>query len=337
MRGLTGGTWADDEWLAIHAYQRHLLQTGFVDKLLGHLIARLKETDLYERTLIVLTSDHGASFRQGEYLRRVTESNFADLMAVPLLVKTPYQKEGFVSDRNVETVDILPTIAQVLGVDLPVEVDGRSALDHSQHERPTKSAFRGRGKKHVFDARDESKYESVARKLELFGSGAWEQLFQIGPYRTLLGRKVSEIGSSGEAEVQVEITGEVFYAGMQTDSPFLPVNVEGRFSSSLTPSRRTPVAVAVNGVLCALSQTSPLLAEGKVFSAMVPETAFHPGQNRVEVFLVSKPSSRLRLLRVASASRCPIGFQSQWKRRWNHSSPLTKVQSRSRQKIFWEW
>ena len=92
---------------------------------------------------------------------------------------------------------------------------------------------------------------------------------------------------------------------MQADLPFIPVNIEGRLSVSPTPSRRTSVAVAVNGVLHGVSQTSPLLAEGKVFSAMVPETAFQPGQNQVETFLASKPSSRLRLLRVASASSRP--------------------------------
>ena len=163
VRGLADGKWDDDEWFAIQAHQRHLLQTGFVDKLLGHLIARLKETQFYERSLIVLTSDHGISFRQGERMRRVTSSNHADLMAVPLLVKTPYQKEGFVSDRNVETVDIVPTIAQVLGIDLPMRVDGRSALDHTQHEKPTKSVFMG-GKRNTFLMPEMSRSTNLLRE-----------------------------------------------------------------------------------------------------------------------------------------------------------------------------
>ena len=303
VKGLADGKWGDDEWLAIQAQQRHLLQTGFVDKLLGHLIAKLKQTNLYERSLIILTSDHGISFRQGEHMRRVTASNHGALMAVPLLVKTPYQKEGNVSDRNLETIDIVPTVAQVLGIDLPMKVDGHSAFDQTQHERPTKRAFRGGSKKYVLDARGESKYESVARKLELFGSGAWDQLYQIGPYRALLGKKVSEIGWSQAADAQVEIKGKAFYARMQADLPFIPVNIEGRLSLNPTPSSGTPVAVAVNGRLRALSRTSSVFAGGKIFSAMVPETAFQPGQNQVETFLVSKPDSRLRLLRVASASR----------------------------------
>mgnify|MGYP001169170953 CR=1 FL=1 len=303
VKGLADGKWGDDEWLAIQAQQRHLLQTGFVDKLLGNLIAKLKQTNLYERSLIILTSDHGISFRQGEHMRRVTASNHAALTAVPLLVKTPHQKEGNVSDRNLETIDIVPTVAQVLGIDLPMKVDGHSAFDHTQHERATKRAFMGGSKKYVFDARDESKYESVARKLELFGSGAWDQLYHIGPNRALLGRKVSEIGWSQAADVQVAIKGEAFYARMQADVPFIPVNIEGRLSLNPPPSPGAQVAVAINGRVRASSQTSPLLAGGKIFSAMVPETAFQPGQNQVETFLVSKPDNRLRLLRVASASR----------------------------------
>ena len=47
---------------------------------------------------------------------------------VPLFVKEPGQTEGVVSDANVLTVDVVPTIADVLDIDIPYPVDGRSAL-----------------------------------------------------------------------------------------------------------------------------------------------------------------------------------------------------------------
>ena len=47
---------------------------------------------------------------------------------MPLFVKEPGQTEGDVSDANVLTIDVLPTIADVLDIEIPFEVDGRSAL-----------------------------------------------------------------------------------------------------------------------------------------------------------------------------------------------------------------
>jgi len=53
-------TWGDDEWLPVQAYQRHLLQVGFTDRLLGELMEKLKAVELYERSLVIVTADHGA-------------------------------------------------------------------------------------------------------------------------------------------------------------------------------------------------------------------------------------------------------------------------------------
>ena len=46
------------------SYQRHLLQVMFVDRLVGELIRQLQQENLYDSTLLVLTADHGASFRR---------------------------------------------------------------------------------------------------------------------------------------------------------------------------------------------------------------------------------------------------------------------------------
>ena len=46
-------------------HQRHLLQVGFVDTLIGRMVARLRELGIYDRALVIVTADHGASYREG--------------------------------------------------------------------------------------------------------------------------------------------------------------------------------------------------------------------------------------------------------------------------------
>lgn len=118
------GLWTRDEALVTLAYQRHLLQVGFADRLLGRLLRKLKAHDLYDPSLIVVASDHGVSFRPGGSRRAMTDANFKNILNVPLLIKEPHQEQGRVSDRPTRTTDILPSIAGLLGVPAPWSTDG---------------------------------------------------------------------------------------------------------------------------------------------------------------------------------------------------------------------
>ena len=91
---LDKGKRVDDTWEAVQNQQRFLLQAGFMDTLLGKLLRKLKTIGLYDPALIVVTADHGVSFRPGDYRRILTPTNAQDIMAIPLFIKTPFQQEG---------------------------------------------------------------------------------------------------------------------------------------------------------------------------------------------------------------------------------------------------
>jgi hypothetical protein len=78
-----------DEWELAQNQQRHLLQVGFIDRLVGRVVARLKDTGLYDRALVVITSDHGVAFMAGEPNRTLSLKNVAEIMRVPLFIKFP--------------------------------------------------------------------------------------------------------------------------------------------------------------------------------------------------------------------------------------------------------
>ncbi|MEE2775677.1 MAG: alkaline phosphatase family protein, partial [Acidobacteriota bacterium] len=55
--------WGPDEGLVAAAYYRLLLQTQALDALTGELFERLRDLGVFEEAMVILTSDHGASFR----------------------------------------------------------------------------------------------------------------------------------------------------------------------------------------------------------------------------------------------------------------------------------
>jgi hypothetical protein len=115
LPGLDNETWTRDPAPVEGALRRYLWQLRLVDRLVGELVRRLRTTGLYHRALIVLAGDHGVSFQPGLSRRDVSLFNLGEIAGVPLIVKEPGQRRGRVDRRAALTIDIVPTIGDVLG------------------------------------------------------------------------------------------------------------------------------------------------------------------------------------------------------------------------------
>lgn len=136
VEGVEGGYWTLDPRQSLLAYQRHVYQLGFLDKMLGRLLERLDETGQWDDTMVIVLADHGASFVPGEHRRWPRDNNRDDLYRVPLLIKYPGQDRGAVVDEPAFGHDVLPTIVDALGIDIDWEFDGISLLDVEGTDRP---------------------------------------------------------------------------------------------------------------------------------------------------------------------------------------------------------
>jgi len=214
--------WGSDEvWNTNQAavdqqWQRHLLQVGYADRVLAQLVARLRETGLYDRALLVVTADHGVSFRAGQKRRPLSPANLQDIAYVPLFVKLPGQHKGRAEHRLARTIDILPSVADALGVRIPWRVDGHSLLD-AAHEREV-VLTKDRGRRFVVAARrlETLRERALSRQLALFGSDEpTATLFAVGPDRGLLGhsleggRRVPDVDPVADTEPLVQISGRI--------------------------------------------------------------------------------------------------------------------------------
>jgi len=278
--GMVHGRWAD-EVAARQAEQRHLLQVGFVDTLVGRLLDRLEATGLYDPALLVITADHGASFLAGEPYRLATSANLADIARVPLFVKSPRQREGRVDDVNVETIDILPTIAALLGIELPWRVDGVAAP--AVVPRSTKRLVR-RTQGPLSLPVPLPAGPGLAARLARFGAGTpWDTLFAAGPYSGLVGTRL-EAGRRVMIQDYVLDPVRVWTEHVDAQSPAIPALVEGRLDGA---AGALAAAVAVNGTIAVV--VPEWTAEGKRgYSALVPEALFQAGDNALAVLAVRR-------------------------------------------------
>ena len=300
LHGLISDKWGADESKVIKSYQRFLLQVGFMDLLIGKLVAHLKTVGLYDPSLIVITADHGVSFRPNDFRRPLTKTNYGDIAAVPLFIKEPNQRQGVISDCNVESIDILPTIADILDIHLPWKADGRSAIDHSQPEREKKIIYYNNAEKRfMFDSNFWTKYSGLKRKLDLFGSGARNYgLFKIGPHSELVGKHLNELILSGDSGVAVEFDQAGLYEQFDPESQFIPAQITGVIMPGNLGEEKWDLAIAVNGTIQAVTRSYSSDSGVQEFSAIVPESSFREGKNNVELFVVSKNGEMLCLERT---------------------------------------
>ena len=96
---------------------------SFVDYNVGRILNFLREADIIDETLIIFTSDHGELLGDfGSYGKRCMLDPAA---RIPLLVRYPERFDaGAVCERPASSVDILPTVLRVAGVEVPEDADG---------------------------------------------------------------------------------------------------------------------------------------------------------------------------------------------------------------------
>lgn len=271
---------------------RHLLQLGYADLKIQQLIAHLKKIGIYDEALIVVTADHGVAFRQGLFdRRRAKRDTLADIAPVPLFVKLPGQRRGRVDPAIVETTDIVPTISDVLAVDVPEPTDGRSVFGERVAERDEVKLLPRDFSDWIRVDADEfgaEKQELIDRKVELFGSGADgpDRIYRVGPNRELIGRAVDSLDVGAASDLQVALTDPGAYDDVDLDGPVLPTWVTGRVSGGSGEPR--DVAIAVNGVVAAVSNTFELATGGgDLIAALIPPSSLRDGRNGVEVYEVT--------------------------------------------------
>jgi len=120
--------------------------------------------------------------------------------------------------------------------------------------------------------------------------------FEFGPHADLVGRRVTDVpvtDSGGTARV----VGLDDYRHIHPSSGEVPAQVGGQLTRT-TPGTppRPPVAVAINGVIAAVSETFTAGGPSPTwFSAMVSDSLMHPGDNRLQLFLLDGTGGQQRL------------------------------------------
>jgi hypothetical protein len=271
--------------------QRHLLQVEAADALLGRLLDRLRATGTYDDALIVVTADHGIAFTPGEPVRGVTEAQYEQVLWTPLIVKAPRQTNGQAVDAPTRSVDVMATIADLLGVDVPWALDGTPAhrVETGSPRPPVVQDWNGNGlgppgPGELVPVDGEQGWQRLANDRALAASGP-AAVWQAIPSLPLVGRPVDDLGTAGPTApgpatpLRLAIENLDKFDDVDLDEP-LPLELLGEVSGR---GHRT-IALALNGTIAAMVRIDrPGPAD--IVALLHPDT-FMDGANTLTAHLV---------------------------------------------------
>lgn len=293
--GFAGGRWTRHQWLVDQSFQRHVLQTQYTDALVGALLDRVRAAGLYDDAVIVVTADHGISFRAGHPRRRLDPVTTGDLVVVPFIVKWPGQTSASVDDGAVRTIDALPTIAKAAGVRVPWKLDGMPA-DERGVDPGVQIAAMDDGKPGTpmpLGALLESVRERERVERALLRHGVW----RIGPRPDLVGRRFDGEVPAAAGGPRATVDAAADFAAVPERASALPILVSGDVAGV---DEGVVLAVAVNGRVVA---TTRVFTDGgqRQYSAVLPPSALHAGSNAIAVLQVLE-GDRLRAIGPAGGT-----------------------------------
>lgn len=155
-----GQEWARKDWHqwlvqegkwkpAVRAY---LASIAYMDAQLGRLLEGLEAGPHRENTIVVLMSDHGYHLGEKEHWEKF--ALWEDATHIPLIIRLPEGPRGVVRDEPVSLLDLYPTVTELLALEEPGHLEGRSLaplLSRETEDGPARQAvtYQGEGNRAV--------------------------------------------------------------------------------------------------------------------------------------------------------------------------------------------
>lgn len=332
LREASGSNDWPDQAAAELAYAAHIRQLAFLDKLLGRILDRLEAQGMFDDALIVLTSDHGTSYYwddEGLPRKDLASIQAAGTVLVPWFLKLPRQSEGHTIDTPLQTIDIVPTLAAALDIELAWPAEGVSAFGEVPAGRDRSALLPQRM---TFQSLEAASDQALAYKLRMLQGLAWPGEGNTAPTRAILGRPIEDFDSI-TSSATVRLDDPKRFHSIRPATTRVPAFVEGSIAAGTGPDPEFQhVAVAVNGVVRSLTRASTIQvgslppswkksendgpgAAGheadlagprqRHFTAYLPSEHLSAGRNHIAVYGVScaGPGERCRLITFVSSEQ----------------------------------
>lgn len=290
-------------------YQAHVRQYVATDTLVGEMVATLKKSNNWDRTMVIVTSDHGLTFTPGESLRdKINPKNrdtLEDIFRVPLFIKYPQQQSAAVNDCPVSSVDLLPTVSAATGISAGWITDGVDLLSKCPVRTSRTVKWFG-GETSVTSGIDELMLRVMHYNKWIPANGNAADIYKTGRSGSLLGTRTPSEFNQSVGLAWTLNDADAFQKVGANRFEFVPTRAAGRIILEATVPADTEGLIAIDGVFVGvvseLSGASPS-EPGTFYSSALDPQYIGKGAHTVEMWTAQWTNNEVQLSRVGPPSR----------------------------------
>jgi len=143
-----------------------------VDAEFGRLMSALEKSGVLQNSYVIVTSDHGELFERGE-LGHASALMYAPVTHIPLLISAPGQRTRSDFHSLTSNLDLLPTLLQIAGREIPSWIEGRLLPGFGGADDASRSIF-------PLIAKDNAAFRPIEHATFTMIKGAYELFFFTG-------------------------------------------------------------------------------------------------------------------------------------------------------------
>jgi len=272
--------------------QVHLSQYAATDSVISQMLSTMKKSANWNRTMIIVTADHGITFQEGQSHRKEVNVNspgtLEDLYRVPLFIKYPDQTGPVVSDCTASPIDLLATVSAATGIDAGWETDGAD-LRTACPRRTSRTVIWPDGS-HAMS----TTFAAVMKRVEYYNAwinanGNVDDIYRGGLSGSLVGTQVP-VTAATESGLRWSLKEESTYQTAGTGR-FAPVvtRSRGTLSATRTFSLQEEALLVLDGVVFGVvSELAGLKKGTSTEFTSIPMSRLHtPGKHTVELWVAN--------------------------------------------------
>ncbi len=263
-------------------YQRHILQSMFADRLLSNAIEKLKQENIFDRSIIIVTADHGASFKHDEAYRETSQNNYADIMDVPLFIKYPGQNNAIINTNRLQLTDVIPIIFNVLDSKYPWNIDGTYPDDSTTHTSNKLPIVKENGTTSYITHNPDKKLETIEWKSKIIGNIGVSGIYGGPEHWHLIGQRINmecareitdaRIIDEEKNFSEVDLSSNKIISSIKVTTPASPL------------AENEVLAVSINSNIAAIITSNLIPTNTDYMYTMIDPQQIKSGDNHVNVY-----------------------------------------------------
>ncbi|MCE2817410.1 MAG: LTA synthase family protein [Ilumatobacteraceae bacterium] len=269
-------------------YQTFLYQVAAADNAIADVISQLKKSGKWDKTMLVVTADHGISFvptlpqRHTDFTEKETIS---DIYRIPTFIKYPQQSQAVVSDCAMSNLDLLPTIIETTGTKTSWAFGGKSVAQSCPANR-VREVVSATGETNVMSGGFEEVLERVAYYANVVSNeGPNRRVAAIGSSASLIGSRIASSDQNTSVSSWTVNQKKSFTNVSDQRGAKVPSLVTGNVRLSAPLEVGTEGIIAINGVAAGVIGELSGARDVVPYTAILDYTLLTPGDHSVELFV----------------------------------------------------